>query len=173
MKTVIDTSTLISLARISYLELIPKLKIDVVIPDEVYREAVIKGEEKGIADAIVIKRFINSYKLKVVNIESKYIKALRQKLNKVLAKGDEAVLSLAVKEKAKAIVTNDDGLGKIAMALGFCVNATPDLLIEGLRENVLDFPEFEALIRGLAVENRLSSVVGELYLLEGKKYVKS
>lgn len=173
MKTVIDTSTMISLARISYLELIPKLKIDVVIPDEVYREAVIRGEEKGIADAIVIKRFINSYKLKVVNIESKYIKALRQRLNKVLAKGDEAVLSLAVKEKAKAIVTNDDGLGKIAMALGFCVNATPDLLIEGLRENVLDFPEFEALIRGLAVENRLSSVVGELYLLEGKKYVKS
>lgn len=173
MKTVIDTSTLISLAKISYLELIPKLKIDVVIPDEVYREAVIRGEEKGIADAIVIKRFINSYKLKVVNIESKYIKALRQRLNKVLTKGDEAVLSLAVKEKAKAIVTNDDGLGKIAMALGFCVNATPDLLIEGLRENVLDFPEFEALIRGLAVENRLSSVVGELYLLEGKKYVKS
>lgn len=173
MKTVIDTSTLISLAKISYLELIPKLKIDVVIPDEVYREAVIRGEEKGIADAIVIKRFINSYKLKVVNIESKYIKALRQRLNKVLTKGDEAVLSLAVKEKAKAIVTNDDGLGKIAMALGFCVNATPDLLIEGLRENVLDFPEFEALIRGLAVENRLSSVVGELYLVEGKKYVKS
>lgn len=159
--------------KIGYLELIPKLKIDVVIPDEVYREAVIRGEEKGIADAIVIKRFINSYKLKVVNIESKYIKALRQRLNKVLTKGDEAVLSLAVKEKAKAIVTNDDGLGKIAMALGFCVNATPDLLIEGLRENVLDFPEFEALIRGLAVENRLSSVVGELYLLEGKKYVKS
>lgn len=47
MKTVIDTSTLISLAKISYLELIPKLKIDVVIPDEVYREAVIRGEEKG------------------------------------------------------------------------------------------------------------------------------
>lgn len=132
MKTVIDTSTLISLAKISYLELIPKLKIDVVIPDEVYREAVIRGDEKGIADAIVIKRFINSYKLKVVNIESKYIKALRQRLNKVLTKGDEAVLSLAVKEKAKAIVTNDDGLGKIAMALGFCVNATPDLLIEGV-----------------------------------------
>lgn len=48
MKYVVDTSTLISLARINYLELIPKLKIDVVIPDEVHTEAVIMGEEKDL-----------------------------------------------------------------------------------------------------------------------------
>ena len=44
MKTVIDTSTLVSLARISYLELLPKLRKSVVLPHEVYEEAVIKGE---------------------------------------------------------------------------------------------------------------------------------
>jgi predicted nucleic acid-binding protein len=60
IKTVIDTSTLISLARISYLELLPKLRKSVVLPHEVYEEAVIKGEEKGIADAIVIKGFIKN-----------------------------------------------------------------------------------------------------------------
>ncbi len=60
MKSIIDTSTLISLARIAYLELIPMLRTDVFIPDEIYEEAVLKGEEKGFADATVIKNFIES-----------------------------------------------------------------------------------------------------------------
>ncbi|GFP19877.1 hypothetical protein HKBW3S03_01381, partial [Candidatus Hakubella thermalkaliphila] len=57
MSTVIDTSTLISLVRISYLELIPKLRETVLIPEEVYEEAVVTGEEKALADATVIKQF--------------------------------------------------------------------------------------------------------------------
>jgi len=172
MKSVIDTSTLISLARISYLEIIPRLKIDAILPDDVYEEAVINGEKRGIADATVIKSFIANYKIKVVHTERNQIEVVRQKLNKILAKGDEAVLSLAIKEEAKVVITNDDGLGKIAMALGFRVNGSPDMLMKGLREKVLDFREFESLIRGLVIENRLSPVIAELYLLEGKKYVE-
>lgn len=96
MNSIIDTSTLISLARIGYLEIIPRLKIDVVLPDDVYEEAVIKGEERGIADATVIKNFITNHKIKVIHTESSQIKVVRQKLNKILAKGDESVLSLAI-----------------------------------------------------------------------------
>lgn len=98
---------------------------------------------------------------------------MRQKLNKTLSKGDEAVLALAVKKRATQIITNDDGLGKIASALGFRVIATPDLLLKGLFARLINIDEFEVFIRGLVIENRLSSVVSELYLLEGKKYVKS
>lgn len=173
MKTVIDTSTLISLARIHYLDLIPALQIDIVLPDEVYEEAVVMGEQKGIADAISIKRFLNNFHIKVITIESSDKQVLRKKLNKILSIGDEAVLSLAIKKRVNAIITNDDGLGKIASALGFRVDATPDLLLKGLYKKLFDIQEFEVLIRGLVIENRLSSVVAELYLLEGKKYVKS
>ncbi|MEW6215294.1 MAG: hypothetical protein AB1478_08880 [Nitrospirota bacterium] len=172
MKCIIDTSTLISLARINYLELIPKLKIDAVLPDEVYTEAVIRGEEKGIADAIVIKSFIKRYDVKIVGVKANYVLTLRKKINKILTHGDEAVLSLAIKEKVKEILTNDDGLGKIALSLGFSVRATPDLLMEGLKETILNITEFEVFIRGLVIENRLSSVVAELYLMEGKRYVE-
>jgi hypothetical protein len=51
MESVIDTSTLISLARINYLELIPALRTDLAVPVEIYEEAVLEGEEKGFADA--------------------------------------------------------------------------------------------------------------------------
>lgn len=172
MQTVIDTSTLISLARISYLEIIRRLKMELVIPEEVYEEAVVAREKKGIADATVIKAFIDHHKLKVVNVKGNEIKRLRRKIGKYLAKGDEAVLSLAIKEKAEEIITNDDGLSKIALALGYRVIASPDLLMRGLKNNILSFKEFETFMRGLVIENRLSSPVAELYLMEGKKHVE-
>lgn len=77
-----------------------------------------------------------------------------------------------MQEKAKEIVTDDDGLGKLAIALGFGVKATPDLLMEGLKKNRLSIQDFEIFIRGLVIENRLSSAVAELYILEGRKDVK-
>jgi predicted nucleic acid-binding protein len=172
VKSVIDTSTLISLARIGYLELIPMLRRDVCIPDEIYEEAVLKGEERGFADATVIKKFIEKHRIKIVRVKTHSITSLRKKVNKILTKGDESVLSLGLQEKAKEIVTDDDGLGKLAMTLGFDVKAAPDLLMEGLEKNRLSIKDFEILVRGLVIENRLSSAAGELYVLEGRKDVK-
>jgi predicted nucleic acid-binding protein len=96
MKSIIDTSTLISLARIAYLELIPMLRTDVFIPDEIYEEAVLKGEEKGFADATVIKNFIEKHRIKIVHVKTNSVAALRKKANKILTKGDEAALSLGI-----------------------------------------------------------------------------
>jgi predicted nucleic acid-binding protein len=93
-------------------------------------------------------------------------------VNKILTKGDESVLSLALQEKAEEIVADDDGLGKLTMALEFDVKATPDLLMEGLKKNRLSIQDFEIFIRGLVIENRLSSAIAELYILEGRKDVK-
>jgi len=172
-KSVIDTSRLISLRKINSLELIAKFKTEVVIPEEVYEEAVINGEKKGIADSIVIKSFIGNREMGILSVKSNDRKVLREKVGKGLTKGDEAVLSLALREKAEIIITNDDGLGKIAMALGFLVMATADLLMEVLKKKLLSFNEFEVLMRSLVIENRLSAAVSELYLMEGKKYVES
>jgi len=44
--------------------------------------------------------------------------------------------------------------------------------LDGLRKKVLGVAEFESYIRGLVIENRLNSVVAELYMMEGKQYVK-
>jgi predicted nucleic acid-binding protein len=172
MESVIDTSTLISLARINHLELILMLRADVALPEEIYEKAVLKGEEKGFADATVIKKFIERHRIKILSVKTRYITALRKKINRILTKGDEAVLSLAQQAGAKEIMADDDGLGKIAMALGFNVKATPDLLMEGLKKNALSLQDFEIFMRGLVIENRLSSAIAELYIVEGRKNVE-
>ena len=93
-------------------------------------------------------------------------------LKKRLTKGDSAALALAVQEGAEGLITDDEGLGKIAMALGFKVMASPDLLVQSFKEGFIGFKEFEKNIRLLVIENRLSPVVAELYMMEGKEYVE-
>lgn len=172
MKAIVDTSTLISLARISYLELISRLNINIILSRKVYEEVVVEGKAKCLADAIVIQGFIDNYDIKIIEVKDKFIKILRQKIKKVLAKGDESVLALAIQENAEWIITNDDGLGKIATVLGFQVKATPDLLLKALEKKLFDVCKLEILMRELVVENRLSYKVAELYIIEAKNYVK-
>ncbi len=99
MKTIIDTSILISLAKINYLEIIPKLKNALLIPHEVYEESVVEGERKDLPDAILIKRFLVDNKIATLKVKSSPVKAISLKIKKVLPKGDRAVLALALQEK--------------------------------------------------------------------------
>ncbi len=97
---------------------------------------------------------------------------MRSKISKTLAQGDEAVMALASQIKAREIITNDDGLGRMAMSMGFRVNASSDLLFEGLRTNIVNIKNYENFLRSLVLENRITSVIAEFYIMEGKKYVK-
>ena len=172
MKSVIDTSTLISLAKIQCLDLIIKLELNVMVPVEVYEEAVVQGGDKGYLDAALIKNFTDLHSIRPVNAKSSFLTAVRRKTNKALAKGDEAVLATALKEKVKTVLTDDDGLGKIAYSWGYVVKASADLLLDGLVKKIIKAKEFESYMRGLVIENRLHAVVAELYFMEGKRYVK-
>ncbi|MBI5050081.1 MAG: hypothetical protein HZC11_04200 [Nitrospirae bacterium] len=172
MKAIVDTSTLISFAKINFLELLEKLNKNILIPEIVYYEAVIKGEAKALANAIAIKNFIKNIDMKVHVVKDEYLKLLRSKITKTLAHGDEAVLALALQEKAGEVITNDDGLGRIAMSMNFHVKASPDLLLEGLKTKVATLKDYENFLRSLAVENRITSVIADFYIMEGKKYAK-
>ncbi|MGR3220404.1 MAG: hypothetical protein ACUZ8H_11405 [Candidatus Anammoxibacter sp.] len=172
MKAVIDTSTLISLAKINCLEVILNLESDLLLSDEVYEESVIEGEKRDMPDATMIRRFIMDYNLSIIKVKSKSIKGLFSKIKKILPKGDNAVLSLALQENALKIITDDEGLSKIALSLGFNVSASPDLIFQSFKKGKIKYREFEKYIRNLVIENRLGSTVAEFYVMEGENYVK-
>ncbi|MBI5206807.1 MAG: hypothetical protein HY934_03355 [Candidatus Firestonebacteria bacterium] len=174
IKNVLDSSILISLAKIKYLKIIISIKDIFIIPEEVYKESVIEGEKKYIPDAILIKRFIADNKIEIINVQNKSIRNLALKIKKRnMAKGDEAVLAIALQEKADEILTDDEGLTKIGLYLGFRVSASPDLLLNRFRINIINFQELEINIKKLVLENRLSSPVAEYYIMEAMKNVKN
>jgi len=57
-KIIVDTSVLISLAKIDRLEILARITDNLAIPEDVYEEAVVEGEKKDIPDATIIKMFI-------------------------------------------------------------------------------------------------------------------
>jgi len=173
MKTVIDTSTLISLAKINFLEILKKIRKEILIPEIVFNEAVIKGEEKSLTDATVIKNFIKDNNIKRIIVKDFSLNLIKGKVSKTLAQGDEAVMAAAMQEKILEIITNDDGLGKIAASLGIKVSASPDLLLEGLRSKIINFEDYEFFLRNLVIEKRITSAIAEFYVMEGKKYAKN
>lgn len=173
MKIVIDTSTFISLAKINYPQIILNIKGTLLIPHEVYEEAVMEGEKKDIPDATLIKRFVSDNNISIFKAKDTSFKDLFSRLKKTLPRGDTAVLALAIQEKADTVMIDDEGLTKIALSLGFNVVASPDLMLQSLKEGGIEFKKFEKNIKNLVLENRVSSVVGELYIMEGKKYVKN
>lgn len=50
-----------------------------------------------------------------------------------------------MQEEVEVLITDDEGLGKIAMTLGFKVMASPDLLLQSLKEGFIGFTEFEKI----------------------------
>lgn len=98
--------------------------------------------------------------------------SLKARLGRMLAPGDHAVLALGLQEAAQEILTDDEGLGKVAVAIGFQVTASADLLVDALKQGELDWASFDTAIRGLVLENRLSARLAELYLMEGARYAQ-
>ncbi|MEW6087707.1 MAG: PIN domain-containing protein [bacterium] len=173
MKIVIDTSVLISLAKINYMEIIAKLKSNLILSNEVYEEAVVEGEKKDLPDATLIKKFIKENKIAQVQVKNSSIKGLSLKIEKNLSKGDASILALALQENAVEILTDDEGLAKLALFLDFKVSASSDLIFQSLSEGIIKYNEFDKHIKNLVLENRLSPVVAEFYIMEGKKYDKN
>ena len=172
MKIIVDTSTLISLARIGELHRLVGMRKELVAPEVVNHEAVVEGERRGIADATIIKGYFSNHSIKIEKVDKVSWNNLRRRLNKVVEEGDHAVLTIGMQEKVYEIITDDEGLAKIAISLGFKVTASSDLLLEALKNKDIGFGEFENGIRNLVVENRLSSRVAEIYIIEGKSYEK-
>lgn len=67
----------------------------------------------------------------------------------MIEKGDHAVLALCMQEKIHEILTDDEGLGKIAISLGFRVTTSVDLLLEALKDRNIGYEGFEVGIKNL------------------------
>jgi predicted nucleic acid-binding protein len=82
------------------------------------------------------------------------------------------VIAIALQEKASDVITNDDGLGRIAFSMGLRVGGSPDLLLEGVKSKIINSEDYKFLLRSLVIENRITSAIAELYFMEGGKYAK-
>ena len=67
MKLIIDSSTLISLAKINMIGILEMINGEVSCPREIYNECVEEGMTKGHPDVIIIKRLFDKNRINIKN----------------------------------------------------------------------------------------------------------
>ena len=152
---IIDSSTLISLAKIRKLDTLKLLKTKIITIKDVYEECVEKGINLGHHDALGIKQIFDE---KIISIED--VKDY-EKFSGV-SKIDSKVLSCA-KEKKDYLFVDDAKLGRRAKAENIEVSNAPDILLHLMKTKRLSPKEFRESLQKLVHNKRLSEKARKLY----------
>ncbi len=149
MNIVVDTSTLISLAKIDAIKLFENIDGELICPHEVFREAVIEGKEEGHQDAELIADIFRSGLVNKVNV-------LKNIDLNGISKTDSTVISCAIEHNAKYLFTNDTKLARKAEIQGIEVRGSPDILFRLLRKGIINKLQYNQFIIRLYEKKRIS-----------------
>lgn len=141
-----NTSPLMYLAKLGKLDLLKDLFGKIVIPDEVYKEAVLKGKEEKFLDALVIERAIKDNWIEVKKID--IIKEI-QEFAPEIDLGEISVISLAKKLNPNLILMDDASARTIAESFRFNVKGTLYVLLKAYKNKLIDKKEIKELFKDL------------------------
>jgi predicted nucleic acid-binding protein len=145
MVVVIDAAPLIFLCKIERLSLIPRLydgdiRLPAAVRDEVLRPPLPPAEGKS------LKSFLQL--CQVIEIEE------ITKFANGLSAADNSVLTLAVREHANFVLTDDRLLRRLAVQEGLRVTGTLGVLLQSLKRGMLNREECERLLGDLVREHQ-------------------
>jgi predicted nucleic acid-binding protein len=113
LRVVCDASTLIALARIGQLDILPLVGAQVVIPMAVYEEVVVKGAGKPGSDAIRQASWIETREV--------FARDLVRQFRTFLGIGESEVIALAKESDADLILLDDADARETAFSEGLDV----------------------------------------------------
>lgn len=149
MRAVVDTSTLVSLARAGHLGILELSGLTPVVLDVVHAEAVDAGRAGGHADAVAIEAAVAGHELNAVDPTGSV---------------DARVLHAAA--SVGLLLTNDLALGRRARNLGVRWLRTADLVVLAHRSGQLQAPAARAVIVALRDAGRLTAALADAYVEE-------
>mgnify|MGYP001066166716 CR=1 FL=1 len=161
MPIVSNTSPLIWLSKIGKIMLLKKLYGEVIIPEEVYREAVEKGLTEGFSDALVTKEGIDQGWIKVSTLNEREIKFCQKMMEHAFEIHLGETQAIIITREMNALLLMDESSGRaFAETWGLKVRGTLYVIMEALREGLLDKDEakeavLELISKGLRIEPKL------------------
>lgn len=131
---VANASSLILLTKAEVLEYFLK-KAQLVIPRKVYEEAVIKGKEKGTADAYKLEKLIQEGRILLRDVSSKDIQRIESIYN--IKAGERDMLALAQFLEISNLLTDDKKAINVCRALDFRFTTALDVLVQLRKEDMI------------------------------------
>lgn len=154
---VVDSSTLISLAKIDASFLLEQIDARLICPSEIYAECVEEGWKRGYMDALIIKRLFDQ---QIVLQES----VSKREMISGLSIGDSLIIRLAKEKEAEFIFTDDDGLEVKASGLNLKTRRSADILLKMYLSGKISKQSYTQLIQQLGNKKRLDKEKIEIYL---------
>jgi len=121
-RVVVDTTTLIALARIGKFNLLQHIFGNIIIPEQVYNEVVIQGKGRPGEKEVKSANWIEVRKVK----HSRKVQLFGQY---GMGPGESEVIILAAELGTKTVITDDNLAAQTAESLGFNVIQTVEILI--------------------------------------------
>lgn len=150
----IDSSTLISLAKIDELQILKTLKTTIKTVNEVREETVIQGIQHGHYDATKIKKAFDDGTITVQKPDT-------HDTHDGISDTDSKVLNVALAEDY--LFTDDVKLRRKAQSENIKVRSTPDILLQLVRTNRLEQATYKELLTSLETSKRITTRVRERY----------
>lgn len=129
MIVVSDTSPIINLARLGYLELLPALYSKVILPQAVFEEITIRGAGQPGAKEILAATWVEIRHCSNLGL----IKSLRSKLDA----GESEAIALSVELNADWLLIDEQNGRAEAMKFSLRVIGLLGILVEAKRKNLL------------------------------------
>lgn len=165
---IVDSTVLIYLSKIGELELLDELFDNVLVPEAVHEEVVVRGLEQGYSDALAVDE---AEFLSQREVENEDIEYLRESAN--LGVGESEAITLARTENCYCL-TDDRAARKTAESLGVKVGGTVYVFLAALRNDVIDFEKYETSLDALADTNfRMKASLYKKAIKEGRSYVET
>ena len=161
MPIVSNTSPLIWLSKIGRITLLKKLFGEVIIPEEVYKEAVERGLKEGFSDALVIKECVDQGWIKVPKLNEREIKFCQKMIKHAFEIHLGEAQAIVLARETGVLLLMDESSGRaFAETLGLRVRGTLYVVMKALREKLLGGDEAKEIVlalvsKGFRIEPKL------------------
>jgi predicted nucleic acid-binding protein len=175
LPAVSNTSPLIWLSKIGRITFLKKLFGEVIIPEEVYKEAVEGGLQEGFSDALVIKEAVDQGWIKISKLNKKEA-ALYQKMMEhafEIHLGEAQAIVLARRMHSLLLIDESSGRA-FAEAWSLKAKGTLYVILSALRRGLLNCAEAKETLltlvdKGFRIEpNLLARIIREIETFKPK-----
>ncbi len=161
MTIVSNTSPLIWLSKVGRITLLKKLFGEVIIPEEVYKEAVERDLQEGFSDALAIKECVDQGWIKISKLNEREIKLCQKIMEHAFEIHVGEAQAIILARETSALLLMDESSGRaFAETLGLKVRGTLYVIMKALREKVLNSAEAKEIVlalvsKGFRIEPKL------------------
>ena len=150
-----DAGPLIWLGKCDLLHLLKKLYSEIVIPEAVYKEAVIRGLEKGFEEAQEIKKANEERWIRVFKTSKQFtdnVESVETRFDIELGEGEREAIALAIEKGIPIFLTNDEDAHQVGKILGLEPRGVLYVLLRGVRDGYLNKKQAKESLRKMLEE---------------------